>query len=58
METVGRLIRSKTTWVALAGIFSAVGAYVAGEIGGVEAVKLVFFGMLTITGRDAWAKGR
>ncbi|MDZ4250285.1 MAG: hypothetical protein U0990_09380 [Candidatus Nanopelagicales bacterium] len=58
MATLKRLARTKTLWVAVAGISTAIGAYVGGELSGVEAVKSVFFGLAAITGRDALAKAR
>lgn len=58
MGMAKRLVGSKTAWVAVAGIATAIGAYVGGEIGLQEAVKACFLGLGTLFLRDGIAKGK
>lgn len=52
------LIRTKTFWVGLAAIFTAVGMAVSGEASWVEVIPQIVVGLGFITGRHAIQKGR
>jgi hypothetical protein len=53
-----RLLKTKTFWVALAGICTAIGVAVSGEITWLEAAKLIGEGILVLCVRDGIAKVR
>lgn len=53
---VKRLLASKVVWTAVAGIATAVGAYMAAEITGAELTQYVFTGLVTIFARDTAGK--
>ena len=52
------LLKTKTFWVALAAVCSAVGLAFGGEISWGEAVQMVVLGLLGITGRHALVKAQ
>lgn len=49
-----RLVKTKTFWTSVAGIFGGVGLVVTGETG--SGVTAIIAGLLGITGRDALTK--
>jgi uncharacterized membrane protein len=48
--------KQKTFWTAIAGILTASGGYVTGEIGSVGFIGALFLGLATIFGRQGIAK--
>jgi hypothetical protein len=51
-----RLLKTKTLWMTLAGVATAIGVAVAGEISWTEAFKLIGEGVLVLCIRDGIAK--
>lgn len=50
------LLQTKSFWVGLGAICTAVGLAVSGEISWTEAIPQIIFGIAIITGRHAIAK--
>lgn len=57
-QYVIQLLKTKTFWVGLAAIFTAVGLAVSGEGSWGEVASAAILGLGLITGRHAMAKGR
>lgn len=53
---VSRLLNSKTFWVGISGIVTAIGTYVAGEISLTILLQTTFMGLIAIFLRDGIAK--
>lgn len=58
MTSITRLIKTKSFWVALGGILTAVGTALAGHITWKEALEAVWAGFVVMAARDAYAKGK
>ena len=51
-----QLLKTKTFWIGLATVATAVGFYVGGEIPLMETIESVLIGLAMITGRHAVSK--
>lgn len=50
------LLKSKTVWVALVAIVTAIGTYITGEVTLVQMIQAIFVALSSITFRDAMRK--
>jgi hypothetical protein len=51
---IGKLLRTKTFWVGVAGILSGISMIMAGQQE--QGIQAIIIGLLAITGRDALLK--